>query len=282
MNNIDIFNDTQKRIHTDPVLKRLTEQSVSQTIVYDENFISNNTPYCKNSEITVEENLTLLSARKHVNQGKKTGILNFANPIEPGGGVLRGANAQEEYLCRASNLYNCLNETSASAYYKYHNSLIGNDGLRKCFLASDKIIYSPNIVVFKDDVNYMPKSNLPFQQVYTEEWMEVDIITCAAPYFLDDVFLINDEELLHLFRKRIRNILEVAIEHGIQAIILGAFGCGAFNNPPEIVASAFKKVFEEERYQNAFENVTFAIKRSFSICENLKAFESCFCTQYGF
>ncbi len=279
MNNIDIFNDTQKRIQTDAKLKKMTEQSVSRTMVYDEDFLSHNTPYYKNSVITVEENLALLSAKEYVNQGKKTAVLNFANPIEPGGGVLRGANAQEEYICRASNLYNCLTGETASAYYRYHNSLLGEDGLEECFLSSDKIIYSPDIIVFKEDVNYIKKTNLPFQQIYTENWMQINVLTCAAPYFLDADFLIDDEKLLCLFKKRIKNILEVAIEHEIQAIILGAFGCGAFSNPPEIVASAFKGVFEEDRYKNAFENVTFAIKRSFSVCRNLKAFERCFCAR---
>lgn len=276
MNNIEVFNDTQKKIHTDTKLKELTKNSINKTIIYEEEFFSNKTPYYKDSMITVEENLTLLSARRYIEQGKKTSVLNFANPIEPGGGVLRGANAQEEYICRASNLYNCLKATSAAEYYDYHNSLIEKDGLQERFLASDKIIYTPDVIVFKEDVNYVQKTNLPFQQAYTENWIEIDVLTCAAPYFLDAEFVIDDEKLLYLFEKRIKNILEVAIEHNTQALVLGAFGCGAFNNPPGIVASAFKNVFEEERYRNAFENVTFAIKKSFSVCRNLKAFESCF------
>ncbi|MBE7018868.1 MAG: TIGR02452 family protein [Ruminococcaceae bacterium] len=277
MNNIEVFNDTQDRIHRDKKLRELTEKSIHKTIIYEEEFVSQKTPYYKDCTLTVEENLTLLTARKYVNQGKKTAVLNFANPIEPGGGVLRGANAQEEYICRASNLYHCLKSTCAAAYYDYHNSLIGKEGLQERFWASDKIIYTPDVVVLKEDVNYVQRTNLPFQQVYTENWIQIDILSCAAPYFFDSDSFIDDEDLQHLFEKRIRNIFEVAIEHDTQAIVLGAFGCGVFNNPPEIVARAFKTVLKEERYGNAFENVTFAIKRSFSVCRNLQAFEKCFC-----
>ena len=71
MNNIEVFNDTQKKIHTDVKLKELTEKSINKTIIYEEGFFSDKTPYHKNSIIAVEENLTLLSAKRYVNQGKK-------------------------------------------------------------------------------------------------------------------------------------------------------------------------------------------------------------------
>lgn len=273
MNNIEVFNDTQMRIQSNEELKRKTACSVEKTEVYDEGFFSGVIPCYADTAVTVEENLTLLSAKTFVDSGKRTAILNFANPIEPGGGVLRGANAQEEYLCRASNLYNCLRSNSAAPYYKYHNDLLGEEGLGVKFLSSDKIIYSPEVIVIKEDVGYTQKTNLPFRQEYTYKWMSVDILTCAAPYFADWDFLISDEELTELFEKRIINIFEVAIEHRIQALILGAFGCGAFSNPPDIVATAFKNVLEMPRYKKAFTDVTFAIKRTFSRCKNLEAFE---------
>ena len=40
--------------------------------------------------------------------GQKVAVHNFASATNPGGGVTRGSSAQEECLCRCSDLYFCL------------------------------------------------------------------------------------------------------------------------------------------------------------------------------
>lgn len=50
-------------------------------------------------------------------------VLNLANPVNPGGGVRRGARAQEEDLCRKSSLLLSLESDTAQAYYNYNQSL---------------------------------------------------------------------------------------------------------------------------------------------------------------
>ncbi len=276
MNNIEVFNDTHQRIKNNIQLRALTEKAAAHTFVIDEGFRSAKTPSFANPSVTFQENLTLIAAKKFVDAGKKTAVLNFANPVEPGGGVLRGAKAQEEYLCRASNLYSCLIGENADAYYRYHISLLSKNQFRSMFLATDKIIYSSAVTIIKEDCGYIPDDTCSPTQEYTDDWYSVDVITCAAPYFRNSEYMLPNGDLYHIFCTRIRNILESAIENDVEALVLGAFGCGAFNNPPSVVAQAFKDVLLEERYLNAFSDVTFAVKRSGWFSENIEAFEMAF------
>ena len=89
----------------------------------------------------------------------------------------------------------------------------------------------------------------------------------------------EEEEVKELYTKRIENIFETAIEHNVQILILGAFGCGAFHNPPVTVAKAFHHVFSEcrnKRYRYAFEAVCFAIMRNQVYSNNMEAFQRYF------
>ena len=274
MNNVEVFLDTQKRIKKNRRLMHLTEQAVSGTRIYPEGYRSDNSPI-KRGKIEFQENLTLIAASRFSSKESKTAVLNFANPIEEGGGVLRGANAQEEYLCRASNLYNCLRSKNAADWYQVHNDMAGIS-IRDRFLATDSLIYSPNVTVFKKDVGYKPDADCSPMQKYTFKWMNVDVITCAAPLFVHRFCLLSDEVLKNIFISRIKNIFEAAIDNGVDALILGAFGCGVFHNPPNVVADAFNDVLSIGRYATAFGNVVFAVKRTGPECGNINAFRARF------
>ena len=152
----------------------------------------------------------------------------------------------------------------AKPYYDYHRSLLMRND-RRAFSASDRIIYSEGVTVFRVDTRQ--------GQAYTEDWYQIDVITCAAPWFKSKDDLPLDEQLYHIFDSRIRNILESAIEYEAEALVLGAFGCGPFHNPPEIVSKAFRNILLEDRYRHAFDHVVFAVKRTGSFCENIECFE---------
>ena len=140
---------------------------------------------------------------------------------------------------------------------------------------NDDIIYSPNVTVFKTDTAD-PKL------MVERDWSEVNVITCAAPnlrqrpgnaYSIGDgdrAAGINEQELLLLHEKRLRRILDVAVIEGNDVVILGAFGCGAFANKPEIVARAAKNVIQ--KYTYAFVTIEFAIYCSPWDTENYKVF----------
>ena len=263
---IACFEDTLTRSCGEE-LAAATARAVARTRVYPVSFVSGRLYKVRELNIQVQEGTTFAAARENL-AGGKVAVLNFANPHYPGGGVTQGAMAQEECLCRSSNLYPCLSADEIfEEYYQYHRTRTDYD-------FSDRLIYSPGVTVFKDDApvpQLMPR----------EDWFQVDVITCAAP-FLAKRRYVNQTVLRNRFKSRIRNILEAAIENEIEVLILGAFGCGAFGNPPKVAARAFREVLEEQRYHTAFSRVVFAIKSSvdgdpYSVCPNIAAFQQEFC-----
>lgn len=89
------------------------------------------------------------------------------------------------------------------------------------------------------------------------DWYAVNIVTCAAPNLRDcpsnmfntgdgnKAIKVSNEELQRIHEKRLRRILDLVVMNGKEAVILGAFGCGAFANNPEVVAKAAKNVIKE-------------------------------------
>lgn len=256
---IKCFQDTINIINTNDVLLNSTKDAMHRTsliISNDNSIISDNN---MEVSISVDENSSFNTAEKYVKQGQKTAVLNFASAVNPGGGVARGAMAQEECLCRSSNLLPCLKQNHLMKnYYMPHR--IANDPMY-----SHKVIYTENITVFKTD-DALPKL------IHSNEWFNVDVITCAAPN-LRNIECVDEDKLFNVLCSRVDMILNAALKHNIDTVILGAWGCGAFKNPPELVAKAFKQVIDE-KYKCAFKNIAFAIKKSSN--NNFDVFKSIF------
>ncbi len=248
----NVFDHTQRIIHSNDTLSNATKESCVKNKTYDCEFKAYELR-TKNTElnVVVMEGSTFDTAR-FFTKGK-VAVLNFANPHEPGGGVKRGARAQEECLCRCSNLYNVLaTEELSRFYYQWHKQNTNH-------LFSYRVIYSPNIQIIKSDEYQLLDSPFP-----------VDVITCASPY---NVYGFDRELLRSTYESRITNILEAAIDNDVDTIVLGAFGCGAFHNPPELMAEAFKKILINRGYYKFFENVVFAIINTNRFDRNFAVFQ---------
>ena len=62
---------------------------------------------------------------------------------------------------------------------------------------------------------------------------------------------------MSLHKKRMGRILSVAAGDGNEAVIIGAFGCGAFRNPSYIVAEAIAEVLKD--YRTSFRVIEAAV-----------------------
>ena len=75
-------------------------------------------------------------------------------------------------------------------------------------------------------------------------------------------------------RKRIAAQLDTLRLTGIRYAVLGAFGCGAFQNPPDEVARIYKE--EIEKGADDFALIAFAIFSSGNRSENYRIFKRVF------
>ncbi len=183
--------------------------------------------------VTIANQTTLAAAHALVAEGKRPLALNFANGVEPGGGFLRGATAQEETLCRSSALYATL---IGDPMYDFHRD---NDPAR----SSDWAILSPDVPVFRDDAGMECDKPWP-----------LSFLTCAAPY----APAVGRTESAELLRQRIHRVLAIARAYQYESLVLGAWGCGVFANDPLQTATDFRSALENE-FAGAFSNVIFAI-----------------------
>lgn len=254
--NVEVFEDTRRLYSTNTVLKDAVQSASQEQQLYQEGaeVEGNIAQRDKPARIVVSKKRTLEAASAYV--GKEVCILNFASATNPGGGVVKGSSAQEEAICRCSTLYPNLNGPKMwSGFYRPHRQ-------EQNPLHNDDCIYTPGVIAFKSDTDY--PQMLPLNRCY-----RVNVITCAAPNLRekpsngmnsgdgDMAVKISDDDLQKLHEKRMRRVLEIAAKKGNDVVILGAFGCGAFRNPSEVVAKAMKTVVEE--YRNAFETIEFAV-----------------------
>jgi uncharacterized protein (TIGR02452 family) len=217
-------------------------------------------------EVTTET--TVQAARRLVQQENRPQVLalNFASGKHPGGGFLQGKTTQEESLAYSSALYPCLlqqaeyydaNKTCGTPFYTHH------------------MIYSPDVPFFRDErFRLLPA---PFS---------LSVLTAPAPNLRDALetrhrsegSLLGEDTRIRLKAQeilisRVYKLLGVAVQHGHRNLVLGAWGCGVFDNDPKVVADAFFQGLDSFVFSGCFDQVTFAVAGP---SENLNAFRTRF------
>lgn len=202
---------------------------------------------CKNTDsLSMAKEQICKATLPNEPNGYRPLILNFANPLIPGGAVRKGFKAQEEDLCLRSSLLISLESEKAKKYYRYNKVIHSNLGV-------DAIVLTPNVEVIKNS-----KGEL------LEESYLVSVITCAAPMIRYGLEGYNEEEYIQLFYKRICGILKCAAYWNYRELVLGAFGCGGFGNDAKIVSNLFYKAISEldnhgAKLADYFSRIDFAV-----------------------
>lgn len=207
--------------------------SAKQSIAPDAVLPTSKSALQPETRVQVCNETTLQASRRLVQSGLRPLALNFANGVHPGGGFLNGARAQEEVLCRSSALYCTLVD---DPMYEYHRGRPRPD-------SSDWVIYSPDVPVYRSDDG--AELDCP--------WL-LSFLTSAAPY----APAIGQPESGDLLKTRILRVLAVASAYGHEALVLGAWGCGAFANDPYRTAVDFRKALETD-FRGHFSDIVFAV-----------------------
>ncbi len=160
-------------------------------------------------------------------------VLVFGSGENAGGGYKRGAGGQEESICRRTNLVQCVE----SAKYP---------------LPEHGCLYVPNLVVVRRD------------RTRGFSWLQrpCELSAVVAHAYMSPQ-LSRDGTLATAAAagtaRKITSALAAMSRHGHTRLVLGAFGCGAYANPPASVARLFRKALESDALSGRFKSVTFAI-----------------------
>lgn len=178
-------------------------------------------------------------------------VLNMGNAHRRGGGYLSGAGAQEESIFRRTNLFHLLATQSHWDQLKHKFGIecelqapkVANNATEA--LAEAETVYTKNVVVFRGSERK--------GYAFLSRPATLDIVTgCGL-----DLKSVTWDEIKT--RNIIESILLRAYLEGNDCVVLGPIGCGAFQNPPDAVASIFKEVLYDREMARLFNLVVFAI-----------------------
>lgn len=218
-NLVDVWTDTLGRS------KRYFSKGVYSQKITTDFTIGSTVPGDAPPEIIVEDEDTFNMAVRYTSSHRVL-VLNMASDFKPGGSVRTGGTAQEEELFRRSNA--CMSHLELD--YP---------------LAVNEAIYSPDLVIFKDQT---------YAYIEPEYFGMISCPALRKPKLVNGAYTPEQREIM---KQKIELIFKVGVEGRYNCLVLGALGCGVFQNPPEEVASMFKQMIQ--KYGNYFKIITFAI-----------------------
>jgi uncharacterized protein (TIGR02452 family) len=210
------------------------------TVMYERDLVDRVLPAPRFTTAVSVTGESTIAATRRLADGVHVGCLNFASAKRPGGGFLGGAQAQEETLARSSGLYACL--AGQPIYYQRNK-----DAHSALYL--DLVLVSPQVPFFRDDDG---------------DWFDrpvlATVVTAAAPNAtaLREKRAFDAVALESSLRVRSELVLAASAQHGIERLVLGAWGAGVFGNDPAVVAQIFADLLRG-RFAGVFAEVVFAI-----------------------
>ncbi|KAI0739074.1 hypothetical protein C8Q80DRAFT_1203828 [Daedaleopsis nitida] len=198
---------------------------------------------------------------------------------------LKGSSEQEDVLIRHSSLLACLGSPAGREFYTFHRAWRNKDGSG---LQDHAMLYSPGVVVFRKDGDdeHLDESSLSLLSRIERDSLggefippySVDVVSAvpvnAATVRVKHVILPGEESFFEngirdSMKERMGRVLRAFELHGDKVLVLGAFGCGSYENKVETVARIWAELLvcgetvgnvkTEPRFKSSFEKVVFAV-----------------------
>ena len=278
MHNLDIFRDGAYRTESDrvvtlPVSGQFVEDSQMFSAPIECSECGKGDSPLFHTEVQVLNLDCILATRQLVDQGLNPAVLNMASLYHPGGGVLQGSSAQEEDLCRRSNLAISLYQFSLpGGRYGDLADMVHVKRRAERYPMDNTYggIYSPDITFFRatKDEGY----------ALLDEPFRAAVISVASLNYnprhghnqLENGNIPESDK--PILKEKIRTILRIGALKKHDSLVLGALGCGAFCTPPAQMARLFHQVLSEKEFEGRFIKIVFAIIDSVS-SNNFRPFQ---------
>lgn len=204
------------------------------------------------TEIRVENKDCVLAAKELIDAGYNPAMLNLADLYTPGGLVEYGSGAQEENLCRRSNLVLSLYQFSHARIYQYPDLGLVQNADQYPMDVRFGGIYSGIVTFFRG-----PESEGSMLEAKPYNIPVISVAALSGPRIGPDGMMYKEEADITL--DKMRTIFRIGLLHSHDSLVLSAMGCGAFANPPAHIAKLFHQVIEEDEFKDKFRLIDFAI-----------------------